>query len=288
MLDPEPSFALVRGFITGAARAPLPAAHAQSKPTRWRALCASATALRGRLGTRFSLLSWCLAAQLPKDAVILDLACADGRWLSLLAARGHRRLHSHLLAALPEHVTWLRHRGVVATEGSFLSQEFPSASYDCIRVHDALGMLPEPAAAVRQCLRMLKPSGVLLLHAPNAGWSCLARAQVAESDEAPCHVYHHTSQALRALLTAAGFRDLQLLTPSNRQGAVASFNAMRQQVGKAALPALLGLLLQPAYLLTSLWGDQRGWITLVAREPTALRLRPSTNGHAHSARQARF
>jgi SAM-dependent methyltransferase len=268
MLDPEPSLAIIQSFIP------------QKTASSW----------RERLGNSFSLVSWCLATQLPKDAVILDLCSSDARWLSLLAARGYRRLHGHIVAALPERVATLRERGIVVTDGSFLGHEFPSASYDCIRIDDALARLPEPAATVRQCLRMLKPSGVLLLHAPapRATWPCLSRARLAQPDQAPCHVYHHTTEALRSLLAAAGFRDLHTLQCGSPEGLPAIFNGMRQQAGKSALPGWLGLLLRPVFLLASLWGDQRDWLTLVAREPTAVQLRPSTNGHSRGLRHALF
>ena len=184
----------------------------------------------------------------------------------------------------------LRQHGVVVTEGSLLGQEFPSASYDCIRIHDALATLSEPAATVRECLRMLKPSGVLLLHAPapRAAWSCMRRARLAGPDDAPCHVYHHTTEALRSLLAAAGFRDLHTLNRNSSAGLPAIINRMRQQAGKSALPGALGMLLRPAFLLASLWGEQRDWLTLVAREPAAVRLRPSKNGHSRGLRHALF
>lgn len=278
MLDPEPTLALIQSFVARTRAAASPGASA-----RWRAL-------RARLGSSFSLISWALAAQLPKDAVILDLAYDDGRWLSLMAARGYRRLHGHVVAALPERESWLRARGVLVTEGSFLGQEFPSSSYDCIRIQDGLATLPEPAATVRQCLRMLKPSGVLLLHAPGprAHWPCLARAQGATPEQAPCHVYHHTTEALRALLAAAGFRDLHTLHRGSLQGVAAILNGMRQQAGKSPVPALVSVLLRPVFMLASLWGDQRDWLTFVAREPAAVRLRPSTNGHSRGIRHALF
>lgn len=266
MLDPEPSLTLIQSF-----------ARRGSRKVRW-------------LGSTFSVVSWCLAAQLPKDAVILDLGFGDGRWLSLLAACGFRRLHGHDTAAPPERVSELREHGIVVTEGSFLAQELPSASYDCIRIHDALATLAEPAAAVRQCLRMLKPSGVLLLHAPapRAAWPCLRRARIAEPEDAPCHVYHHTSEALRALLAAAGFRDLHTLNRKTSAGLSAIIQGMRQQAGKSALSGALAMLLRPAFLLASLWGAERDWITVVAREPATARLRPSTNGHSRGLRQALF
>jgi SAM-dependent methyltransferase len=261
MLDPEPSLALVQRFIE-------------------RNLSRSQRSLRSRLGSAFSLLSWSLALQLPKDAVILDLAPSDGRWLTALRARGYRRLNAHVVAARPERITALRQRGVVVTEGSFLSQELPSASYDCIRVHDGFAMLSEPAATVRQCLRMLKPSGVLIVHVP--AWAC------AQASDGPCHVYHHSAEAMRSLLSAAGFRDLQALAPRQRAPLGVVFDRMRQQAGKSAVPGLVRWILGPVYMLATLWGDQRHWLTFIAREPAAVRLRPSTNGHPRGFRSAFF
>jgi SAM-dependent methyltransferase len=283
MLDPEPGGALVQSFV---------ARWGTPRAVRAGALRAGWSQARARLGNSFSVLSFVLALQLPKDAVILDLASRDGRWVSLLAARGYRRLHAHMVAARAQRLDMLRQRGIAVTDGSFLGQEFPSASYDCIRIHDGLASLPEPAATVRQCLRMLKPSGVLLVHvpAPQAPRRCVARAQFAgdrAEHEAPCHIYHPTGEALRALLTAAGFRDLKALASRDRQSLLAIFHNMRQQAGKPALPFLLRMLVRPAYALACVWRDAAGQLTLIAREPAVVQRRPSSNGHAHPTRGIR-
>jgi SAM-dependent methyltransferase len=242
-----------------------------------------------------------LALQLPKDAMMLDLACAEGNWLSILASCGYRRLHGHIVAVpsprVAERLTFLRSFGIAITEGSFASQEYPSASFDLIRIRDGLATLTEPAATVRQCLRMLKPTGVLLLQVPHpaAAWVCVTRAQAAKPHEAPCHVYHHTADALSSLLSAAGFRDLQALAANDTASLPAIVNNMRHQAGKAPVPMLLSWLLRPAYTFTRMfqsmseYREQRDWLTLVVREPAVLRQHApqNENGQSRTSRHQR-
>lgn len=237
-------------------------------------------ALMARVGDRLSLLSCGLVLELPKDSVIFDLGIDDGLGLLALWARGYRRLSGHELALLPQHSARLRRRGITVTDGDFLQHEYPSASYDCIRIGSALALTTEPLPTVQKCLRMLKPSGVLIVKVPRDqhGWLCLERAHNLTPSGTPCHVYHHTELSLRALLSAAGFRDLQTLAPGSAASFAAIYDGMRRQAGKSALPALVHWVLLPGYRLTRLWGQPRRWSTLVAREP-AQRAKPVSLRH---------
>src|SRR6185312_16145374 len=117
-------------------------------------------------------------------------------------------------------------------------------------------------------------------------------AQTATPAEAPCHVYYHTADALSALLSAAGFRDLQALAANDTSSLGSIVDSMRRQAGKPALPMLLGWMLRPAYAITRMFhgpGEQRDWLTLVAREPAVLRQHApqNENGQLRVARHAR-
>jgi SAM-dependent methyltransferase len=226
-----------------------------------------ARALRGRRGG-LGLWTFGLTLQLPKDARIFDLGFGDGAELLALRACGYWRLSGHALAPHAQSVAHMQSRDIAVSEGDFLTQEYPSASYDCIRVRDGLATTLEPAAALQKCLRMLKPSGVLMIHVPlkAAGWSCAEHLSDTRT-HVPCHLFHPTELALRALLSSAGFRDVRSLGADDSAPFVAVVEALRRQAGKAAVPLALRWLLRPLYHVTRMWDRPRHWLTLVAREP---------------------
>ena len=76
----------------------------------------------------------------------------------------------------------------------------PDASFDCVLSTSVLEHLEEPAAALREALRVLKPGGVALYTAP-LFWHL---------HEAPRDFYRYTRYGLEHLFTSAGFEVLEI------------------------------------------------------------------------------
>ncbi len=136
------------------------------------------------------------AGRIPAGAVVVDLACGDGRLGRVLGAD----------------VTWigldfverLARRAVRYTGGrpaavaDVTMAPVRSASADVVTCFEVLEHLPDPAAAVAEMARIVRPGGVLLLSVPNdAGLKHRLKR-----DPHPLHVQEMDLDAVRSLVGA--------------------------------------------------------------------------------------
>lgn len=105
---------------------------------------------------------------------LLDAGCGTG-WFSRAAAGLGARVTSldigpRLLEKVREKCDSRR------VEGSLLALPFPAASFDFVICTEAIEHTPDPAKAVAELCRVLKPGGTLALTVPNRAWHFLAVA----------------------------------------------------------------------------------------------------------------
>lgn len=143
---------------------------------------------------------------IPRDARILDVGCAQGHLLAILQRTGFTHLEGvDLSLPLIEQARVLVGSGValhVADAQSFL-QRVPDGSYDVIFFHDVLEHVPRESTIdiLREFYRALVPGGFLSLRVPNMA-SLLANYN-AHIDFT--HVTQFTEFALLQVLEQAGF-----------------------------------------------------------------------------------
>ncbi len=137
---------------------------------------------------------------------ILDVGCGLGLFLLALdPARWDRYGLEVMPAAFREAQRRLGADRIVTQDLS--AAVLPGAQFDVITFWDVLEHLPNPADALKQAFRLLRPGGLLLVRAPNFA-SYLAQRFGADWYELslPYHLFHFTPATLTRMLETAGFK----------------------------------------------------------------------------------
>ncbi|GAA0954265.1 class I SAM-dependent methyltransferase [Virgisporangium aurantiacum] len=159
-----------------------------------------------------------LASILPDGAAdILDVAAGTGYLALAAASLGHRVTAVDLAPGMLDELTRnaaARGLTVDARLGDAVAPDFPPASFDAVTNRHLLWTLREPATAMANWKRLLRPNGRLV--AVDGFWF------TADDDAPPLFAEHYTADTRRALplmhldgptpirdmLTAAGFVDV--------------------------------------------------------------------------------
>ncbi|NGM86018.1 class I SAM-dependent methyltransferase [Parapusillimonas sp. SGNA-6] len=120
-----------------------------------------------------------LKYQLP-PAKVMELGCSHGSFLALLTQAGFDALGVEMSP-------WVVHYaketfGASVLTGPIETLDIGVGSQDVIVLMDVLEHLPDPAGTMRQCLRLLKPEGFLLIQTPQykegAGYDSMREANI--------------------------------------------------------------------------------------------------------------
>jgi ubiquinone/menaquinone biosynthesis C-methylase UbiE len=101
---------------------------------------------------------------------VLDAGCGTGGFIRALRA-GHPNWEVSGVDISPVACAMARERtGKTIVEGSLLALPFADRSFDAISTGDVLYHLGEPAVALREFVRCLKPGGVVVVNEPAYRW----------------------------------------------------------------------------------------------------------------------
>ena len=153
-------------------------------------------------------------SDLPKGEIVAEIGCgngaASGTILEVLAPAGFIGIDpaARLLSRAAS-----RHAGAKAAfrEGSAAATGLPDASVDVAVAHTVFSHLPDPAAALAEVLRILRPGGVLAVFDGDYAMSSVALFPgdplQAAMEAVQRHRIHdlHIMRRLPALAAAAGF-----------------------------------------------------------------------------------
>jgi SAM-dependent methyltransferase len=127
----------------------------------------------------------------------------------------------------------LNARGLHAVQGTWKMAPVAAGSADVISFYEVLEHLPDPVAALRKALWVLKPDGLLVIRIPDFSnytrENTLALLSVSRE-----HLFYFTERSLRLMLDQAGF-DLVTTIPSGSQRLAAMLAELPNVPGAADL-----------------------------------------------------
>jgi 2-polyprenyl-3-methyl-5-hydroxy-6-metoxy-1,4-benzoquinol methylase len=141
-----------------------------------------------------------------KGGRLLEVGCGSGGILKFLQEAGWE---AHGLDNDPDAVNSARRGGILDVElGSLAEQEYPANHFDAVALCHVLEHIFDPAELVRECHRILKPGGHLVIITPNSqslGHRLFKQHWI--HLHPPNHLYIFRRHTLHQLAISAGFEN---------------------------------------------------------------------------------
>jgi SAM-dependent methyltransferase len=152
---------------------------------------------------------------------LLDVGCGTGELARVFADRGWSVAGIEPSATAAAHARAL---GVEAVEGTLADAPWPVGEFDAITFNHSLEHIDDPAAAVADAARLLRPGGLLAIAVPNFGsWQRRVFGTAWFQLDLPRHLQHFDRDSLAALVEAAGLRPLETSAATMRPSPLGSF-----------------------------------------------------------------
>ncbi len=159
---------------------------------------------------------------------LLDVGCGGGRFLNRMKKRGWQVEGTDFDEQAANKVT--ARYGIKTHVGDLSQCNLPADSFDVVTMSQAIEHLYDPQATLRECLRILKPGGLLVMTTPNA--LSLGAAEFGaywRGWEAPRHLHLFSVKSLRGLTQRSGFDVTEAITYSAGAAIVYRVSRSNQQ-----------------------------------------------------------
>jgi SAM-dependent methyltransferase len=134
---------------------------------------------------------------------LLELGCGSGAMLQSMEGLGWR---VDGVDFDPVAVAQARDKGLTVHLGSLSEHVFPTETFDAITASHVIEHVCDPLGVLRECRRILKPGGLLVLITPNAAsWGHRIYRADWRGLEPPRHIRIFTPFSLATLCRRAGF-----------------------------------------------------------------------------------
>jgi SAM-dependent methyltransferase len=132
-----------------------------------------------------------------RDLRILDVGCGTGRLLRELGRFGS----AQGIDVSDEALRFCRQAGLEGVVKASLEQlPFPDGEFDLVTALDVIEHIDDHVAALRECRRVLRPDGRIVIFVPAHRWLWSLQ------DEISHHYRRYTASTLREALLSAGFQ----------------------------------------------------------------------------------
>lgn len=139
----------------------------------------------------------------PQKGRMLDIGTAGGSFLGVASQRGWDVTGCEPSKWLSE---WgSRHYNINIHAGTLFDMQLDEGAFDVVTLWDVLEHTPDPSAVLKECRRVLKHGGILVLNYPDIG-SSIARLMGRKwVFLLSVHLYYFTLNTIREMLKANGF-----------------------------------------------------------------------------------
>jgi 2-polyprenyl-3-methyl-5-hydroxy-6-metoxy-1,4-benzoquinol methylase len=160
---------------------------------------------------------------------LLDVGCSNGAYLAAMREEGWDVEGVEFDRDAVEYARQSRNLKVTQGEIEEGLGQLAAASFDVVTMWHVLEHSFNPATALQQIHRILKPGGMLMLEVPNfASPSVSIFKRYWFPMDIPRHLYQFTPTTLRAMLTKAGFHSIRVKGVPSPEAIVWSSVAARQ------------------------------------------------------------
>ena len=167
---------------------------------------------------------------------LLDVGCGGGRFMNRMARMGWEVEGIDFDEKTTEKIT--RRYGMKTYTGDLVSCGFPDASYDAITMSHTIEHLFDPDKTLKECMRILKPGGRLVITTPNVeGIAATLFGRFWRGWEPPRHLHLFSVMTLRNFLLKGGFEISEIRSSS--AGAAGVYRASRAIQQKESYPVSL-------------------------------------------------
>lgn len=136
---------------------------------------------------------------------MLDIGCGGGQFLADLRVAGWETVGVEVNEAMAAHAR--QAFGLDVRIGRLDQAGFADATFDVVTMYHVLEHIPDPVAALRECHRILRPGGLLVVAVPNfASWQSRTTGKHWFHLDIPHHLHHFTTNALMHVTTAQSFQ----------------------------------------------------------------------------------
>ena len=140
--------------------------------------------------------------KLKPNGRLLEVGCGSGATLKFMEGLGWQVEGVDFDLAAVEQA---RKKGLAVHLGTLAEQSLPENTFDAIAARHFIEHVPDPIDVLRECRRLLKPGGLLVLITPNANsWGHRLYLEDWRGLEPPRHLRIFTRSSLTAACTQAG------------------------------------------------------------------------------------